>query len=102
MPKKARTGAPWPHSTRHGTYAGHQAHMARGEESCQACRLAAADYMAQYRRKHPEVLRNQRRTTKVRNRALSRLALEYPVRFAQLLQEEMRIERVEWDAANQT
>lgn len=96
---KAKPGSPWPHGTRHGTYAGHQAHLARGEQGCQECRLAAADYMAKYRKAHPEVLVNQRRVTKVRNRALARLSREFPARYAELLEEERRIERAEWDRA---
>lgn len=94
---KAQPGAPWPQGTRHGTYAGHQAHRARGEQTCQECLLASANYMAKYREAHPEIRVNQRRVTKVRNRALSRLSREFPERYAELLEEERRIERAEWE-----
>jgi hypothetical protein len=57
-----------------GTLAGYDRHRRAGEATCAACKDAKAIY-------------NYDRTT-ARNRALKRLAAEYPERFRELLAEE--------------
>lgn len=36
-----------------GTYAGYNAHIARSQTPCDACRKAASEYSAEWRRKNP-------------------------------------------------
>ena len=73
-----------------GTYAGYQAHKWRGDNPCEPCRAANAAYHREHRKQKPRRNSVDTRRAKLRNRALARLADEYPKRFAQLLREEYR------------
>jgi hypothetical protein len=82
----------------HGTYAGWQKHRKRGETPCTACRDAAAQYMRDHRAANVGARRKDRWWNNTRNRALGRLAAEYPARFSEILTE-IRAETVnEWSA----
>ena len=49
-----------------GTYAGWNAHQARGERTCDACKAARADYQRAYRRARRDKWLNARQGTAVR------------------------------------
>lgn len=85
----------WPETILHGTYAGAQVHQRLGIPTCIACATARAEYMAAYRAANPVKKRDQRNRTRVRNRALARLAKRYPTEFNQLLMEEMKRDKRE-------
>lgn len=85
----------WPEGTKHGTYAGAQAHQTTGIPRCAPCKVAAAEYMAAWRKANPGYARDQRKRTRIRNRALARLARMYPKEFNALLIEEMQKDRKE-------
>jgi hypothetical protein len=70
-----------------GTYAGWQAHQRAGVKACEPCRLARNEWTREHRRK-PEVAEKRRAVVRARDRALARLAREYPARYLQLLREE--------------
>ncbi len=72
----------------HGTYGGAQLHRKRGEDMCDPCRKAAADYMRQYRRNRPDKYAQQRAVQDARGRALTRLAARHSVEFAAIYEEE--------------
>jgi hypothetical protein len=72
----------------HGTLGAYQAHRKRDEEPCDSCRAAAAAYMQQWRKNHPELYSRELAAKSAKRRAWSRLASEYPERFAELLNEE--------------
>ncbi len=74
--------------TAHGTYAGYQWHKRQPDEPCEACRVANRNYMRDLRRRSPLRRARDRWDTKTKNRALWRLAMEYPERFNQLIDEE--------------
>jgi hypothetical protein len=62
--------------------------MRRGERACDACRAnAAAKQRA--RRADPEIQADERHRNKARERAVWRLAKEYPQRFRELFIEEV-------------
>ena len=71
-----------------GTQAGYQAHRKRGEDACEACRQANRSYMNAYNRRNPGSQEKYREKAAVRDRALERLAHEYPERFMELYYEE--------------
>lgn len=61
-----------------GTPAAYMRHMAHGEPVDEACRIAVLDY--------------NKPKSRVRYRALAVLALEYPERFAEILEQEKAAE----------
>jgi hypothetical protein len=71
-----------------GTYGAYQAHRKRGQEPCDACRAANAAYERQYRKNSPELYARELAAQYAKERALRRLASEYPERFTELLNEE--------------
>jgi hypothetical protein len=71
-----------------GTDGGYQRHIRLREEPCEACRMARRDYMRDLRARSPHIRAGDQVDTKVKNRALWRLAREYPQRFNQLVDEE--------------
>jgi hypothetical protein len=78
-----------------GTDSGYQRHIRHQEEPCEACRMARRDYMRDLRARSPRIRAGDRIDTKVKNRALWRLAREYPQRFNQLVDEERaRLHRI--------
>lgn len=72
-----------------GTYAGMSRHRRRYEEPCAACKQAAADYVASWRRR-TEADGEQRAKARraQRWRAIQRLIDAHPDEFNQLLREE--------------
>jgi hypothetical protein len=75
-----------------GTYGGYQAHYSRGEKACEACLAANRAYHRELRQR-PHVREVDRWANRTRNRALQRLAMEYPERMAELVADERRMER---------
>jgi hypothetical protein len=71
-----------------GTYGAYQRHRKAGEEPCQPCRDANAQYTREFRRSRPELYARELASKYARWRALERLAREHPKRFATLLNEE--------------
>lgn len=71
----------------HGTYSGYQLHNRKGERPCDPCREARNAYCRE-RRKDPAVVERETADRNARYRALSRLAVEFPARYRQLLAEE--------------
>ena len=70
-----------------GTYAGYQRHKKFGETPCQRCRDANAAYVREWR-SDPDNRARTQAANNARQRALQRLADEYPKRFLELLNEE--------------
>lgn len=71
-----------------GTYAGYTRHYKRGEPIDQACRIARNEYVAEHRAKDPGWGQRAKRTAKIRNRALARLAAAHPKEYRRLLSAE--------------
>lgn len=74
-----------------GTGGGYQKHRRNGEEACNACKAAQAEYMRQLRQSRPKVYDNEKRRNAARGRALWRLAEEHEDRFRELYLEEVRL-----------
>lgn len=72
-----------------GTYAGWNKHQRRGTPSCTACKAAATTYTREYRASNPRARSNDRRYSKARNRALTRLAHAHRFEYHELLMEEL-------------
>lgn len=75
-------------SPRCGTYSGYQMHRRRGEDTDQACRDAAAAYMARYRTA-PENRKREAARKRARERALTRLASLFGEEYRQLYRAEL-------------
>ena len=73
----------------HGTYAGYHQERKLGLPTCDDCRRARNDYMAEYRRRRPDYIERDKRQRAARERAQRRLALLYPDEFFELLAEEL-------------
>lgn len=72
-----------------GTYAGYQRHGRKGTQACKPCKKANADYQRN-RYQDPDVRRKRLDENTARRRAYQRLAREYPARFTEFYQEELR------------
>ena len=59
-----------------------------GGDPCDRCKRAQADYMSGYRLLHGRKRQTETDTTRLRRKALNRLAEEYSARFEELLAEE--------------
>jgi hypothetical protein len=53
------------------------------------------DYMAEYRKNHPQYMAEQKKRQRARNRADIRLRAEYPAQWSALLKEELKKEGIE-------
>jgi hypothetical protein len=73
-----------------GTYSAYQRHVRTGETPCEPCRAAAAVKQREYRQNNPDAYRRELDSRAARDRALERLAREYPHRFAELVADERR------------
>jgi hypothetical protein len=71
-----------------GTHPGYQAHRKRGEDACEACKAANREYMNDWMARNPEKRAAYKQKAVIRDRALERLAREYPERFMELYFEE--------------
>jgi len=71
-----------------GTTAGYQRHLRNGETADRACLDAVSEYQRNYRQANPRYKVRARRRDVIRQRAMRRLAREYPARYLQLLDEE--------------
>lgn len=76
-----------------GTYAGYCRHYKRGEPIDEACRVARNEYVAERRAKDRGWHERGKRTAKIRNRALTRLAKAHPNEYRRLLSAEYEKER---------
>ncbi len=72
----------------HGTSARYQQHRKEGEPACEPCRVAAADYCRDWRRKTGDP--NGHASTKARHRALEQLKVAHPDEFEALYLDELR------------
>lgn len=77
-----------PKKIAHGTYGGSQLHRRRGEDVCDPCKKAAAEYLRQYRKSRPDKYAAERARNDARGRALTRLAARHQVEFAAIYEEE--------------
>jgi hypothetical protein len=77
----------------HGTYAGWNWHQRTKTPCCEPCREAARAYRRRWRTKNPATRLEEERMTKVRGRALWRLAAIHPTEFHALVQDEDRADR---------
>lgn len=68
-----------------GTYAGAQAHHARGEDACDGCRRAAAEYNAEWRRRNPAAADRNRAAVRLRSRALTILGQRHPTELRSII-----------------
>lgn len=71
-----------------GTYGAYQRHMKNGEEACEPCRIARNAYMAN-RRTDPAIRAKELRKAYARDRALARLARDFPAIYQRYYSEEM-------------
>ena len=75
-----------------GTQAGYQAHRKRGEAACEDCREANRRYGQVWNEQNPGRRAGYKAAHEARNavrdRALERLAREYPERFMEIFYEE--------------
>lgn len=71
-----------------GTYAGYQYHKKHGEDGCEPCRVANSTYQRD-RRRDPKVRQREYERKAARERAVWRLAAEYPGRFRELVEAEL-------------
>lgn len=62
-----------------------------GPGPCTECKKAQAEYMSGYRLLHGRKRQTETETTKVRRKALNRLAAEHPERFEELMAEEVAL-----------
>lgn len=77
-----------------GTYRAHQRHKRRGEPVDDECRIAANEFVAQWRAKNAERNRQVRRNgLKLRRRAIAILRERHPDLYADALKEARREER---------
>ena len=74
---------------RAGSMAGYRAHRKADEDACDPCLAANRDYLAEYRRLHPERLGPDKDQVKARQRALARLGRRHPEQYKELLLEEL-------------
>lgn len=83
---------PRKNAVQHGTPQGYQKHLKSSEwgDPCDRCKAAHAKEMKGYRERkgRDRSQENDRRTA--RNRALTRLSLEYPDRTHELINEELK------------
>lgn len=86
--KRGGTGFPgeWG-TTRHGRPAGFARHQVLGEEPCDACKEAKAEYDAR-RAQDAQVKARRAELSRARARALERLRREHPQEFGRILAEE--------------
>jgi len=75
-----------------GTHAAYQRHLRKGEQACEPCKAANRAYQAKYRAANPGKRHVETRKHAARQRAVWRLRLEYPTRYARLYSEELRKE----------
>ena len=68
-----------------GSYAAAMRHRRNREPLDDACQVAVRNYMRAFRKSRPDVRDRDRWWVRTRNRALERLATEYPQRLAELL-----------------
>jgi len=80
-----------PDDPRHGTYAGYQSHRKDRETPCAPCRAANAAYTRRMRADDGRADR-ERRASRVRHRALWRLARIHPDEYARLVADEWAAE----------
>lgn len=76
-----------------GTYAGFNQHNRDRTRTCEACRAAATEYQRNRRKSYPEKYKEEAAMTKLRSRALWRLAHNHPNEFQVLLAEEVERDR---------
>ena len=72
----------------HGTYAGWNAHKKLDEAPCIACRKAASEYQAQWRKQNPKGYKRELHGMAAADRARRRLARAHPEEYRQLYLEE--------------
>lgn len=77
-----------PDDPRHGTPAGHSAHVRAGSPPCEPCRDARSAYVREFRAR-PDAAPRVRRGNRARSRALWRLARMYPDDYRRLMAEEL-------------
>ena len=68
-----------------GTYAGYNAHIARSQTPCDACRKAASEYSAEWRRKNPAARDRNRAAVRLRSRALTILGQRHPTELRSII-----------------
>lgn len=73
-----------------GSRAGYERHRRAKEDACRACRDAYAAWYREYRADNPDQRERELMRNAARGRAVWRLAAEYPERFRQLANEELR------------
>jgi hypothetical protein len=76
-----------------GTYAGFNQHNRDRTRMCEACRAAATEYQRNRRKNNPEIYQKEAEMTKLRSRALWRLAHNHQREFQVLLDEEVEKDR---------
>lgn len=74
---------------KHGTYGGYQRCKRRPDKACADCRRANREYIAGWRQKNPALHGVNATVQMARDRALRRLAVEFPVEFKALYDEEL-------------
>lgn len=67
-----------------GTYSGYQRHGIRGEEHCEPCRAAAAEYRRMYRRSSAERMERDRKQRNAYARATSALIDQHRHEFTKI------------------
>jgi hypothetical protein len=77
----------------HGTYAGWNWHQRTKTPMCEPCREAARAYRRRWRTRNPAARLEDERMTKVRSRALWKLAAIHPTEFHALVADEDRADR---------
>jgi hypothetical protein len=76
-----------------GTYAGFQRHKRIPEDPCEACRIAAGDYVRHYRATHPAAMVRHREVTRARFRAMTRLSHNHAEEYRTLYAAELATTR---------
>lgn len=76
-----------PQPINHGTYGGAQTHQRRGEEACDECKAARAEYMRKHRQR-PDSTHLPRQHAA--DRARRELARRYPDEYGHLYAAELR------------
>lgn len=73
----------------HGTKAGHEAHKRAGEQSCDMCRHAESIYIREWRNRNRDRQQSIEARQHARERAMRKLARQYPRKFKKLLDAEL-------------
>lgn len=70
-----------------GTSAGYQAHRKLREAPCNDCKRGHADYIREFRKRKPEVVRDSTKAAKTRRQALTRLAHRHSEEYDEIYRE---------------